>query len=61
MPETPKPASDGGICTGNAPELDGDDEGWIYLTHEERQVLQKEKNRMMRDLLDLVPLATRKP
>jgi hypothetical protein len=61
MPETPKPASDGGICTGNALEFDEEDEGWMWLPWEDLQRLQKEKNRMMNELLDMVALQRRKP
>jgi hypothetical protein len=42
-------------------EIEQEDRDWIYLTHDERQVLQKVKNQMMNELLDLVTLQRRKP
>lgn len=41
----------------NEEEFDAEDREWIYLTHEERQMLQKQVNGVMRAMLDGVALA----
>lgn len=35
-----------------------DDEGWIWLPHEEVMAIQREKNAIMRQMLDSVALAS---
>jgi len=37
-------------------EWDMDDEGWLWLPHEEVMALQREKNAIMRQMLDNVAL-----
>lgn len=39
----------------NADDIDQEDEGWIWLPHEELQRLQREKNRWMSDLVNAIP------
>lgn len=38
-------------------EPDQDDEGWIWLPHEERMVLERQKNALLRSLLDNAAVA----